>query len=54
MMAKVFSWDGIVPVIDPGCRDKLINILESYFSDNVKSRKLLSDGTHRRLENPRR
>jgi polyphosphate kinase len=39
----------LVPVIDPACRDKLIAILEAYFDDNVKSRKLLSDGTHRRL-----
>jgi polyphosphate kinase len=39
----------LVPVQDPVCRDKLIGILETYFDDNVKSRKLLSDGTHRRL-----
>ncbi len=39
----------LVPVVDPASRDKLISILDTYFSDNVKSRKLLSDGTHRRL-----
>jgi polyphosphate kinase len=39
----------LVPVIDPTCRDRLIQILEAYFDDNVKSRKLLSDGSHRRL-----
>jgi polyphosphate kinase len=39
----------LVPVVDSGCRDRLIHILDAYFSDNVKSRKLLSDGTHRRL-----
>jgi polyphosphate kinase len=39
----------LVPVEDQSCRDRLIAILEAYFDDNVKSRKLLPDGRHRRL-----
>jgi polyphosphate kinase len=39
----------LVPVEDTNCRQRLIAILEAYFDDNVKSRKLLPDGRHRRL-----
>ncbi|MBX3442863.1 MAG: polyphosphate kinase 1 [Planctomyces sp.] len=44
----------LVPVEDPVCRDRLMRILNAYFDDNVKSRKLLSDGRHRRLTSGKR
>ncbi|AMV16869.1 polyphosphate kinase 1 [Planctomyces sp. SH-PL14] len=40
----------LVPVEDPRCRDRLIHILEVCFADTVKSRKLTSSGTHRRIK----
>jgi polyphosphate kinase len=39
----------LIPVIDAAVKDRLIDILDLYFLDNVKARKLLSDGAHRRL-----
>jgi polyphosphate kinase len=36
----------LFPVIDPNLRRRLIKILETYFADNVKARRLLSDGTY--------
>jgi polyphosphate kinase len=39
----------LVPVEDPHCRRRLTQALETYFQDNVKARRLLSDGSHVRL-----
>lgn len=39
----------LVPVEDPRCVERLTDILEVYFRDNVKARKLLPDGSHARL-----
>jgi polyphosphate kinase len=36
-------------VEDPHCRRRLTQALETYFQDNVKARRLLSDGSHVRL-----
>jgi polyphosphate kinase len=36
----------IFPVIDPDVRRRLVGILETYFADNVKARRLLPDGTY--------
>lgn len=38
----------LVPVEDPRCRDRLIHILNVYFSDTVKARKLTPTGMYRR------
>jgi polyphosphate kinase len=40
----------LVPVEDVRCRDRLIEILGTYFQDNVKARRLLPDGTYARVE----
>lgn len=34
----------LVPIEDAECRKKLLSIMDCYFKDNVKSRKLLADG----------
>jgi polyphosphate kinase len=39
----------LVPVEDPSSRARLISILRTTFMDNVKARRLLSDGRHDRL-----
>jgi polyphosphate kinase len=39
----------LVPVDDSGCRQRLLDILEVYFEDNVKAARLLPDGSHERL-----
>jgi len=39
----------LVPVDDPACRQRLITILETYFRDTVKARRLLPDGSHERV-----
>jgi polyphosphate kinase len=39
----------LVPVDDPGCRQRLMEILEICFADNVKAARLLPDGSHKRL-----
>ena len=36
----------MVPVQDPGCRRRLIGILQTYFRDTVKARRLLPDGSY--------
>ncbi|GIW95254.1 MAG: polyphosphate kinase [Pirellulaceae bacterium] len=36
----------LVPVEDPACRRKLLEILRAYFRDNVKARRLLPDGSY--------
>lgn len=38
----------LVPVEDEACRIRLIHILETCMSDNVKGRRILADGLHRR------
>ncbi|MEZ6064335.1 MAG: hypothetical protein R3B90_01190 [Planctomycetaceae bacterium] len=40
----------LIPVEDPRCRDQLLGILETYFKDNVKARRLKPDGSHQRLK----
>ena len=40
----------LVPVEDPECRERLIQILETYFRDNVKASRLEPDGTYTHLE----
>jgi len=39
----------LFPVIDPNHRRRLIDMLRTYFADNVKSWRLLSDGTYKRV-----
>jgi len=39
----------LIPIDDPLCRYRLLRALDAYFSDNVKARRLLADGTHLRL-----
>jgi polyphosphate kinase len=39
----------LFPVIDPQHRRRLIDSLETYFADNVKSWRLQSDGTYERV-----
>lgn len=39
----------LVPIEDPRSAERLTDILEVYFRDNVKARKLLPDGSHARL-----
>lgn len=36
----------LVPIEDPSCRTRLLQILEQYFQDNVKSKQLLPDGRY--------
>lgn len=36
----------LVPIEDPSCRTRLLQILEQYFQDNVKAKQLLSDGRY--------
>lgn len=40
----------MVPVDDPGARQKLVDQLETYFADTVKARELLPDGEYRRVK----
>lgn len=39
----------LFPVIDPGQRRRLIDVLETYFADNVKAWRLRSDGVYERV-----
>ena len=39
----------LFPVTDPGHRRRLIDALRTYFADNVKAWRLLSDGTYERV-----
>lgn len=43
----------MTPVIDPACRAEAIAILETYFKDNVKARRLLADGGYECLAPPK-
>jgi polyphosphate kinase len=40
----------LFPVLDPGHRRRLIEVLRTFFADNVKAWVLESDGTYRRAE----
>jgi polyphosphate kinase len=42
----------LVPVDHPDCRKRLLEILQVYFRDNVKARRLQNDGTFSRPEPP--
>lgn len=44
----------IFPVLDPNVRRRLVGILETYFADNVKARRLLPDGTYEPLPRSRK
>jgi polyphosphate kinase len=37
----------LTPVEDAACKQRLIGVLETCLADNVKGRKIQSDGTHR-------
>jgi polyphosphate kinase len=39
----------LIPVMDPGCQEKLVHALETCFSDDVKSHQLMPDGNYRRI-----
>lgn len=36
----------LVPIDDPSCRSRLLEILEQYFQDNTKAKVLMSDGSY--------
>ena len=36
----------LFPVLDANLRQRLIDVLKTFFADNVKARQLLSDGTY--------
>jgi polyphosphate kinase len=38
------------PILNEGFRKRLIDVLNTYFADNVKARRLLSDGTYLPVE----
>ncbi len=40
----------LVPIEDKACRSRLTSILETYFDDNVKARKLQPDGSYSRVK----
>jgi polyphosphate kinase len=40
----------IFPVVSPHLRRRLVEVLRTYFADNVKARELLPDGTYRPVE----
>ena len=40
----------LIPVEDPACRTKLMAILRTHFQDNVKAKKLHSDGSYERVK----
>ena len=40
----------LVPVDDPACRDRLVRILQLYFRDTVKARRLQPDGSYVRVK----
>jgi len=42
----------LFPVRDPNCLRRLIGILETFFADNVKARRLLRDGTYEPVRTP--
>jgi polyphosphate kinase len=40
----------LVPVHDPTCQARLISILKTTFQDDVKSRRLMPDGSYKRIQ----
>jgi polyphosphate kinase len=40
----------LVPIEDPACRDRLIEVLRACFRDTAKARRLLPDGTYKRVK----
>ena len=40
----------LFPILDPKLRRRTIDILETFFADNVKARRLLPDGSYERVE----
>ncbi len=40
----------LFPVLDPNARRRLMDALQVFFADNVKAKRLLSDGTYRPVE----
>ena len=40
----------LVPIENNECRQRLIQILDQYFLDNVKAKELMSDGSYRQVE----
>jgi polyphosphate kinase len=44
----------LVPVDDEACRKRLKGILDVFFQDNVKARRLEPDGSYSRVEAPSR
>ncbi len=43
----------LIPVEDPACHAKLLNVLQACLRDNVKNRRILSDGTFQKPGHPR-
>ncbi len=43
----------LIPIEDPACHRKLLSILQTYFKDNVKSRRFLPDGGFQKPDRPR-
>jgi polyphosphate kinase len=43
----------LVPVEDPPLKQRLVEMLEVYYEDNVKARHLQADGTYNRPKLPR-
>ena len=43
----------IFPILDGNIRRRLVKILETFFADNVKSRRLLPDGSYERVKKGR-
>jgi polyphosphate kinase len=44
----------LVPVEDEACRKRLMGILDVFFQDNVKAKRLLPDGSYAKVEAPPR
>jgi polyphosphate kinase len=44
----------LIPVEDEACRKRLMGILDVFFQDNVKAKRLLPDGTYVKVEAPER
>jgi polyphosphate kinase len=40
----------MVPVSDPDCRNRLLEILKIYFQDNTKAHQLQANGKYKRLK----
>ena len=40
----------LIPIEDKVCRTRLISIMETYFDDNVKAKKLLADGSYSKVK----